>query len=163
MSRFSATTRSGAIVPAERMAIWAALTDPQLLPRLTPLLDSIDAHDELWTWRMASISALGVSIAPAFTERMDFVEGRSIRYTHQPPPGSSERAGAEGHYRLADHRGGTRLEIELTLCVDLPLPRHLAPAVNRVIKATMTRTGERFSTNLLRHLGVAGPWRPVAA
>lgn len=158
MNSFSATTESWAVVPAERAKVWAALTDPVLLPTLTPLLKSIDADGDLWRWRMMSISALGVSIAPAFTERMHFTEGSGsseIRYDHEPPAGTVERTGADGWYQLTDVDGGTDLQIRLTLTVELPLPRGAGPAVRRVMSATMERTGEKFAANLLRHLGVA--------
>jgi len=155
MSRFTATTESEAIVPAPRMDIWAALTDPELLPKLTPLLRRIDADGDTWTWHMARISALGVSISPSFTEQMHFDEGHRIEYTHRPPSDVRERAGAEGWYDLSDTPDGTALKISLTLEVELPLPRRAAPAVRRVMQATMTRMGDRFSANLLRHLGLA--------
>lgn len=154
MNSFSATTDSEAVVPADRMAIWRALTDPDLLPKLMPLLRSIDAHGDVWKWQMARISALGVSVSPAFTERMIFDEGHRIDYRHEAPQGVTERSGVEGWYELSDADGGTRLRISITLQVALPLPRAVAPAVRRVMKGTMTRTGNRFSTNLLRHLGV---------
>lgn len=155
MTRFTATTESEAVVPAPRTDIWAALTDPELLPRLTPLLRRIDARGDTWTWHMAKISALGVSISPSFTERMRFAEGHRIEYTHEPPSGVRERAGAEGWYDLSDTADGTALKISLTLEVDLPLPRRAAPAVRRVMETTMNRMGDRFSANLLRHLGLA--------
>ena len=154
MARFTATTESEAVVPADRMEIWDALTDPDLLPRLTPLLRKIDAEGDMWTWHMTRIAALGVSISPSFTESMSFDEGRRIVYTHTPPEGARERAGAEGWYQLNDVDGGTELRISLGLEVDLPLPRSAAPAVRRVMGATMTRMGDRFSANLLRHLGL---------
>jgi carbon monoxide dehydrogenase subunit G len=157
MNRFGATTESEAVVAADRMQIWAALTDPVLLPRLTPLLRSIDADGDVWRWHLMRIAALGVSISPTFTELMQFDHGRRIDYTHTPPAGSTERAGADGSYRLEDVAGGTHLAISLTLHVELPLTRLAGPAVDAVIKATMQRTGERFSRNLLSHLGVAGP------
>ena len=155
MARFTATTESEAVVPADRMKIWAALTDPELLPRLTPLLRKIDADGDIWTWHMTRIAALGVSISPSFTEAMRFEEGRRIDYTHEPPRGVRERAGAEGRYELNDVDGGTELKISLGLEVDLPLPRSTAPAVRKVMEATMNRMGERFSANLLHHLGLA--------
>jgi carbon monoxide dehydrogenase subunit G len=154
MTRFTATTESEAIVPAARKDIWAALTDPDLLPRLTPLLRRIDADGDTWTWHMTKISALGVSISPSFTEQMRFDDGHRIEYTHQPPSGTRERAGAEGWYDLSDTPDGTSLKISLTLEVELPLPRRAAPAVRRVMQATMNRMGDKFSTNLLRHLGL---------
>ena len=157
MNQFSATTESTAVVAADRMKIWAALTDPVLLPTLTPLLKSIDAAGDLWRWHLVSISALGVRISPAFTERMHFTEGSKIVYEHEAPAGTVERTGADGWYDLSDVEGGTRLQISLTLHVDLPLPRSAGPAVRRVMTSTMGRTGDKFSENLLRHLGVDEP------
>jgi carbon monoxide dehydrogenase subunit G len=154
MTRFTATNESVAVVPAHRMEIWRALTDPELLPRLTPLLRSIDADGDTWTWHMTRISALGVSISPSFTETMRFDEGHRIEYTHTPPAGVRERAGAEGWYELSDVEGGTQLKISLGLEVELPLPRRAGPAVRKVMGGTLNRMGDRFSANLLRHLGL---------
>ena len=162
MTRFSASTDNEAIVPADRMAIWAVLTDPVLLPKLTPLLRSIDAHGDLWTWHLMRISALGVGITPSFTERMSFEDGRRIDYVHEPPAGVSERAGAQGCYEMWDADGGTGLKISLTLSVELPLPRAATPAVTRVMTAMMRRTGDKFSANLYQHLGVEQPYEPVS-
>jgi carbon monoxide dehydrogenase subunit G len=154
MPTFSATTDSEAVVPADREAIWAALTDPVLLPKLTPLLRSIEANGDLWRWEMSRVSVLGVTLSPCFTEQMTFDAPHHIEYTHAPPSGHTERTGAEGWYELTEVRGGTRLRISLTLHVDLPLTRAARPAVTRVMKAVMMRTGERFATNLLAHLDV---------
>jgi carbon monoxide dehydrogenase subunit G len=153
MTKFRATIESEATVGAAREEIWNALTDPQLLAQLTPLLRRVDADGDVWTWHMTKISALGVSICPAFTEKMHFDGGRRIDYTHQPPNGVKERAGAEGCYALRDVEGGTHLVISLTLCVDLPLPRAAGGAVQRVMRSTMRRAGDKFSANLLNHLG----------
>jgi carbon monoxide dehydrogenase subunit G len=163
MTRLSASTDTEAIVPADRMAIWAALTDPTLLPKLTPLLQSIDADGDVWTWHMVRISALGVGITPSFTERMTFAEGRRIDYVHEPPHDVTERTGAQGCYELSDADNGTRLKISLTLKVDLPLPRAAAPAVTRVMSRMMRRTGDQFSANLYEHLGIARSTERVGA
>jgi carbon monoxide dehydrogenase subunit G len=149
---FTGTVESGADITAAREAVWAALTDPVLLPKLTPLLTSIDADGDVWRWHMMRIAALGVSVAPVFTEKMTFDHGRRISYEHQPPPGTRERAGAHGEYELSDIDGGTHLRIKLSLCLDLPLPRSARGPVTSIIRAMMNRTGERFSANLLEHL-----------
>jgi carbon monoxide dehydrogenase subunit G len=154
MSRFTATNNSEAIVPAERAEIWAVLTDPVLLSKLTPLLRRIDTDGDLWTWHLARISVLGIGISTAFTERMRFNEGRRIDYTHEPPKGANERTGASGTYELSDAKDGTHLAISLTVHVELPLSKLAAPAVVRIMEGTIQRMGERFSTNLLDHLGV---------
>lgn len=156
MATFTATTKSEAVVKAERKKIWDVLTDPVLLPKLTPLLDSIDTDGEFWRWHMMRIAALGVSISPTFTEKMVFDEGVRIDYSHEAPEGKHERAGADGWYLLEDVDGGTKLSISLTLTVELPLPKAASPAVSRVMKATMARTGDKFAANLLRHLGISG-------
>jgi uncharacterized protein YndB with AHSA1/START domain len=152
MTCFSATNHSHAVVPVERKKVWAALTDPDLLPRLTPLLRSIRADGDTWEWHLAGLTVLGIGIAPGFTEQMTFDEPDRIDYQHCPPD-KSERAGADGWYVLEDHPEGTHLEIKLTMHVDLPLSRLAGPAVNRVMSSMMQRTGERFATNLLHHLG----------
>lgn len=154
MNRFEATNHSDAVVPADREAIWAALTDPEVLPRLTPLLHHIDSDGDLWRWHLTRFTILGIGLAPRFTEKMTFDAPRRIEYTHQPPRGRSEPAGADGSYDLTEVEGGTRLEILLTMHVDLPLARAVRPAVTRVMRSMMQHTGERFAANLLRHLQV---------
>jgi carbon monoxide dehydrogenase subunit G len=164
MTRFRATNHSEAVVCADRQEVWSALTDPALLPRLTPLLQRIDTgvagDQDLWRWHLIRISVLGVGIATTFTERMRFEEGRRIEYIHEPPAGTTERTGANGSYTLRDVDGGTHLEIDLALHVDLPLSRLASPAVVRTMEAVMSRTGDRFATNLLNHLGIHTPRRP---
>ena len=154
MTVFRHTTSDQAFVAAPQAAIWAVLTDPDLLPRLTPLLRAITADGDTWRWEMVRIAALGVSIEPFFTEAMRFTPESRIDFHHAPPAGTRERTGAEGWYRLEPHGEGTTLSIELTYSVDLPLPRASGPAVRGVMKAMMDRTGDRFSKNLQQHLGV---------
>lgn len=110
----------------------------------------------MWRWQLVGISVLGVGISTTFTERMRFDQKRRIDYTHEPPKGVTERTGVDGRYELCDVSGGTHLAISLTLHVELPLSKLATPVVTRAMKATMGRTGDRFSTNLLRHLGVKG-------
>ncbi len=153
MTWFSAAVESRADISAARTDVWRALTDPVLLPRLTPLLRSIDVDGDTWRWHLSRIAALGVSISPVFTEAMTFTPEQRIEYRHAPPvDGPRERAGAEGVYSLADIDGGTHLTISLVLSIDVPLPRTATPAVEGAIRMWLQRTGDRFSANLLRHL-----------
>jgi carbon monoxide dehydrogenase subunit G len=153
VTRFEATNESAEVVRADRSEIWDALTDPQLLTELTPLLRRIDADGERWVWHMMGISALGVEVAPSFTETMDFTPEQRIDFAHTPD-GRHERAGADGVYLLSDVDVGTRLEISITIHVELPLPRVSRAAVQGVMEQSMQRTGDRFARNLLDHLGV---------
>ncbi|MCW2496192.1 SRPBCC family protein [Jatrophihabitans sp.] len=155
MNTFSATNTSEAVVPARRDAIWALLTDPQALTRMTPLLTRIEADGSHWQWHLTRIAALGVNISPVFTERMSFVEPSRIDYAHEPPAGKRERTGVEGRYDLSDVEGGTKLAISLTIHTELPLPKAAGPAVSKVIASTMERTGDKFAANLYRELGIA--------
>jgi carbon monoxide dehydrogenase subunit G len=152
VASFTATVDSVADVSATPAEIWKVITDPDLLRELTPLLNRIDAHGDLWTWHMIKIGGLGTSISPSFTEKMTFTEPTLMTYTHQPPAGEHERAGAEGRYELTEIDGGTHLAITLAVTVELPLPERAAPAVRKIMKRTMDRTGDKFSANLLRHL-----------
>jgi carbon monoxide dehydrogenase subunit G len=138
-------------VKADQAALWKALTDPDLLPRLTPYLHSIDADGDRWRWNMARIPVLGISVAPSFTERMTFDEPRRIEFTHDPESGQ-EKAGVEGTYELEEVEGGTRLSIDIDICVDLPLPGMARGAVERAMGGVIAVMGRRFAANLLRHL-----------
>jgi carbon monoxide dehydrogenase subunit G len=157
MTRFTSTTATESVVRAERKEIWAALTDPILLPRLTPFLHSIetsvDGRGDLWHWQLTRIPVLGISVVPAFTERMLFDEPHRIAFTHEPPGSKVERAGVEGHYELEETDRGTRLSISLSVHVELPLSRFASPAVQMAMKGVTATMGVRFAANLLHHVG----------
>jgi carbon monoxide dehydrogenase subunit G len=154
MTRFSAHTSAEAVVAAPRQDIWDVLVDPALVARLTPFLDTITADGDRWRWEMSGLDLLGVKVAPAFTERMVFDELSRIEFHHDPPAGTTERSGVEGWYQLSDAEDGTRLATSLEITLDVPLPRLSAPAVTMAMKAVMGTMGDRFSKNLLEHLGV---------
>ncbi len=154
MGWFETSTQSEAVVAAKREDVWAALTDPVLLPKLTPFLRHIEVDGDHWRWELTRVPILGSSLQPTFTERMTFEEGRSIEYKHDPPSGQRERAGVEGWYVLKDVAGGTHLAISLGVAADLPVARIGKPAVTVAMKGVLTGMGRKFSANLLDHLGV---------
>jgi carbon monoxide dehydrogenase subunit G len=155
MNRFVARTEATALVRAGRDEIWAALTDPALVARMTPFVKSIEAEGEHWLWEMTSLEVLGVGVASAFTERMTFTDLERIEFRHDPPAGRQERTGVHGWYDLSDTDGGTHLATSLEVAVELPLPRVSSPAVRTAMKGVMATMGQRFSHNLLDHLGIA--------
>jgi hypothetical protein len=156
VTRFSARTEARAVVGAERAEIWEALTDPGLVARLTPFVTRISERGAHWFWEMSGLQVLGVGLAPAFTEQMTFTDKERIEFSHDPPHGEKERAGAFGWYDLADHADGTTLSTRLEIALDLPLPRASAPAVHATMRGVMGQMGDRFSRNLCRHLGLEG-------
>ncbi|WP_395690403.1 SRPBCC family protein [Nocardioides sp.] len=153
MTRFSAETRAEAVVAAPRSAIWEVLTDPGLVAELTPFVRRITEHGEHWRWEMSGLKVLGVGIAPAFTEQMSYDEPNRIDFRHDPPAGASERSAVQGWYALAEASGGTRLSTSLEITLDLPLPRVSGPAVRATMGSVIDQMGDRFSRNLLDHLG----------
>jgi hypothetical protein len=154
MAVFKARTNAEAVVAAPRQAIWEVLANPDLVAELTPFLKRITADGELWRWEMSGLDVLGVKVAPAFTERMVFDELVRIDFHHEPPPGTTERSGVEGWYDLTDAEDGTHLATSLEISLDLPLPRASSPAVTAAMRGVMATMGDRFSQNLLDHLGV---------
>jgi carbon monoxide dehydrogenase subunit G len=154
MASFSARTHAEAVITASPEEVWAVLVDPDLMARFTPFLKRITADGDHWRWEMSGIDVLGVKVAPAFTEKMAFDEPERIDFHHDPPAGEKEKAGVEGWYSLAPaDGGGTTLVTDLEITLDLPLPK----AAGRAVKATMRKVidtmGDRFSQNLLDHLG----------
>ena len=155
MTRFSVSTASTATVAADRQSVWAALTGPALVVRLTPYLSRIDAaqdHGEhRWTWHLVRIPLLGSMVSPSFTEVMTFDEPSRIDFVHDPAR-TDEKAGVDGRYVLKEARQGTDLSIELSITVELPFPKVARPAVHAAMRAVIATMGGRFSHNLVRHL-----------
>ncbi len=155
MAWFSVRNTSMSSVPVAAERIWALITDPDQLAALTPLIRSIEADGSRWVWRLHGIEALGVRVDAVFTEHMSFTELRQIVFTHTPPDGATERAGVDGVYDLTPISDDeTHLKVDLTLSVELPLPRLSAPAVEGIIRSTMRATGRRFAANLYEELGL---------
>lgn len=152
MTWFSATRSISAVVTADRAQVWAVLSDPDAVASLTPLVRRIDVDGDHWTWSMDEIPGLGISLAPSFTVRMDEDEPRRIAFTHDPPEGRRERAGVEGTYLLEEHEKGTRLEMDLTVRVDLPLNKLAKPAVRTAMDGVLAGMGRGFSRALLERL-----------
>jgi carbon monoxide dehydrogenase subunit G len=155
VTRFSSRNISVAVVPAGTDAVWAVLIDPNSVAELTPLVARIEAQGDQWWWTLVGVSALGVSLAPTFTERMTFEPRSRIVFTHDPAAGQPERAGADGVYELvAVDKSATRVSIDITAWVELPLPPLARGAVERVMAMTMQRAGDRFARGLYRRLGL---------
>lgn len=155
MATFRARDRSSAVLRSPRGEVWAALTDADLIARITPYVTSITVDGDRWMWRMGTIPVLGVSVAPRFTEVMEFEPEERIAFHHDPSR-PDEMTAVEGTYVLADHAdGGTDVSIDLQISCDLPLPGLARRAVERVMSSVVKHMGTVFSRNLLKHLGEA--------
>jgi carbon monoxide dehydrogenase subunit G len=155
MATFRARDRSLAVLRSPRSEVWAALTDADLIAKITPYVTSITVHGDRWVWRLGTIPVLGVPVAPAFTEVMALHPEERIEFTHDPAR-TDEMTSVEGTYVLADHAsGGTDVSIDLQIACNLPLPGLARPAVERVMAGVVKHMGTVFSRNLLKHLGEA--------
>ncbi len=152
MTWFTATRTSEAVVTAEQQQVWDVLNDPAEVARLTPLVRRIEVDGDHWRWIMEEIPGLGISLAPAFTVLIETDEPSCITFTHDPPDGTKERAAVEGSYGLSPHEQGTRLDIEITVRVDLPLSRLAKPAVKAAMNGVLASIGRGFGRNLLDRL-----------
>ena len=155
MATFRARDRSSAVLRSPRSEVWAALTDADLIAKMTPYVTSITVDGDRWVWRMGTIPVLGISVAPMFTEVMAMRPEERIEFTHDPER-SDEMTAVTGTYVLADHDGGgTDVSIDLQIACTLPLPGLARPAVERVMAGVVKHMGTVFSRNLLKHLGEA--------
>ena len=152
MTRFTASNKSAATLKSSRKEIWDALTDPELLPKLTPYLHRIDVDGDRWTWHVTKVPVLGKDIGSTFTEVMTFDEPKRIGFEHDPRR-TEEKTEVHGEYHLEEAGSGTRVSIELGVSVELPFPKAMRRPVEGAIRAVMGGMGKRFAHNLLRHLG----------
>jgi carbon monoxide dehydrogenase subunit G len=152
MTRFTASNKSAATLKSSRQDVWDALTDAELLPKLTPYLQRIDVDGDRWTWHVTKVPVLGKNIGSVFTEVMTFDEPKRIGFEHDPQH-SEQKTEVQGEYHLEEAGSGTRVSIELGVSVELPFPRAMRRPVEGAIRAVMAGMGKRFASNLLRHLG----------
>lgn len=152
MTWFSSKRSSSAVITADREQVWAVLTDPDAVADMTPLVRSVEVDGDHWRWSMDEVPGLGVSIAPAFTVRMESDEPSRLSFTHDPPEGERERAGVEGVYTLTEHEQGTLLDIDLEVRVDLPLAKLAKPAVRTAMDGVLATMGRGFGRALLDRL-----------
>lgn len=157
MARFSTGTVSEATVSARPDEVWAALSSPELIAQFTPFLRRVTTQGpEHWVWELSRIPVLGKSFSFTFTERMTFEEPTRIEFTHDPDAGEgpdTELAGVEGWYALREVPRGTHLRTSMDISVELPFPGVTKPAVTAAMKGVVALMGQRFSHNLLHHLG----------
>lgn len=140
---------------SSRSEVWSALTDADLIAKITPYVTSIAVDGDRWVWRLGTLPVLGISVAPKFTEIMELEPQDRIVFTHDPAR-SDEMTAVEGTYVLADQDdGGTEVSIDLQIACTLPLPGLARPAVERVMAGVVKHMGTVFSRNLLKHLGEA--------
>ena len=152
MARFSVRNDSAEAISAPIQDVWDAMADPTLLAELTPLIADIAEDGDHWRWCLTTVSAMGASIAPCFTVAMTFDEPTRIEFRHDPPAGQTEPAGVNGFYDILQIEGGTLLDIDITMHVELPLPSFSRGAVEAVMARTTQAHGDRFFANLLEHL-----------
>ena len=152
MTRFSASNQSTATLKSSRADVWAALTDAELLPRLTPYLQRIDVDGDRWTWQMTRIPILGKSIGSSFTEVMTFDEPQRIGFEHDDSL-TDQTTWVQGEYVLEEAGSGCRVSIDLGVTVELPFPRAMRRPVEGAMSTVMAGMGRVFARNLLRHLG----------
>lgn len=152
MNRFRARNQSEATLRSSQDEVWEVLTDPTLLPELTPYLHRIDVDGDRWTWNLTHIPVMSATVAPTFTEVMTFDEPTRITFAHDPGR-PEERTGVEGEYLLRPEGSGTHVAIDLEIWCDLPLPRISRIAVETVMHGVVAAMGRRFAHNMLRHLG----------
>lgn len=153
MATFSATKTSEATVDHPRDLVWDVLTDPAAIARLTPMVRSITAKDDLWHWQLVNIPVLGQSFELGFTEAMTYEPKSAITFSHAPAGKGTERAGTNGRYDLNDaSKGSTHLRIELSVTVDLPFPRLAKPAIQATMQGVLAAMGSGFGRSIEKEL-----------
>ena len=156
MTTFTTSTRNEAVVTATPQEVWAKISDPDTVARLTPFLERVAERGDHWVWELQKIPILGKSFSFTFTERMSFDEPRRMEFRHDPDAADgTESAGVEGWYDLTEHEDGTRLETSMEISVDLPFPRIARSGVQTGMKGVVGAMGQRFAQNLLRELGAS--------
>lgn len=151
MPTFAQRITADDVLDAAPEAVWPVFADPHQLAALAPLVDRIAAEGARWRWHLTGINRLGMTAAPVFTTLVA-VDGTAMDFA--PDPARQERAAARGRLEVvAAADGGTRVLLDLTATVELPLPALAERGVTRVMYTTLKAGGTRFADNLVAALG----------
>ncbi|MFT5222092.1 MAG: hypothetical protein ACI867_000389 [Glaciecola sp.] len=130
-SRALAVRESSRAVPQ----IYAEMADVALLAALIPSVRRCFEVQDRWRWEMKTYRALGLSVTPEFDVDAVFSNEQGVRF--RPVGEVTEGARGEGEIGLTAGRIGadflTEIRIEMTVTVDLQLPRMLGSAVGRIV------------------------------
>ena len=153
MATFSTSNRSAATVTADVEAVWDVLTDPALVARLTPFLQRVRRGG-----RALGLAADEGARCSARASRSRSASGwtstpHRIDFTHDPAPGADEAAGVVGWYALALVRMGRTSRRRWRSPSTSPSPVSSGPPSITAMKGVVALMGQRFSHNLLSHLG----------
>ena len=153
MAWFTTQLSACSDIPIDANVMWDLLRDAETLAELTPLVANIKAETPNWRWTLIAFNVGGTTYQPSFVEHMKFDnEERTI--TFRPANEHTEKVAVQGNYQLEGHDNGCHVHINLEASIDLPFPRFMATTVERTMALTMKTAGQRFATNLYKHLGL---------
>ena len=152
-----ATHRGKAVIEAQRQAIWDALVDTGPgRPDDAVRAAASGPDDEHWSWQLSGLEVLRDPDRPGVHRADDLHRPRAhpVRPPGARPARPSAPASTAGTSwpRSAD---GTRLRTTMEVVARTSrCPGSRRPAVTATMKRVMATMGDRFSRNLLDHLGV---------
>lgn len=122
------------------------------IPTVARLIPRVDHAEELdggaWRWVVEEHHALGYTVQPAFTVRIEADPPRTVRFVHEPDHDAP--AGRTGGGITLDASGPARTvaTVEIRVDLDLPIPRLLRGPARSLIELEVRRSVDRFLANL---------------
>lgn len=145
-------------IPVERLRVWQALNDPEVLRRCIPGCQSLEqlAENEFATKVRASVGPISATFN-AMVTLTDMEPGRGYTIVGEGKGGAAGFARGQARVDLEDEERGTRLRYK----ADVNVGGKLAQVGSRLIQATARKLSEQFFGSFVEALSADAP-RPQA-
>ncbi|TMA44760.1 MAG: hypothetical protein E6J81_13935 [Deltaproteobacteria bacterium] len=128
--------------------VWEAVSSVDRLGRVFPCVESMRSEGERTIWVLEEQSALGVSVRPRATIRIQFEKLSGIQIEEAPADGDTARI--RGALEFAEREGVTKTRAAFTISIALSIPLLTVPVARPIVQKKIDDLANRFVANLRR-------------
>lgn len=132
-------------IAAERERVHQTVADTPTVAELIPRVQTATPlGPDTWRWTLEEHHALGHTVQPAFTVRIEDHAPSGVRFVHQPDPGAPDGRAGGGITLVAASSEATTATVDVEVSLDLPIPRLIRGAARALIELEVRRSVDRF-------------------
>jgi carbon monoxide dehydrogenase subunit G len=111
----------------------------------------VDLGGGVYRWEMEKVGAAQVNIQTIYASK--YVNNRAKGSVVWTPVKGEGNALVSGHWKIADNRQSTSLQLKINGTVDVPLPGLMKVVIVPVVQSEFEKLVEKYIDNLIKHFG----------
>jgi carbon monoxide dehydrogenase subunit G len=132
--------------------VFEVLSDVPTSASFFPKVDKlVDLGDGAYRWEMAKVGTAQVNLQTIYASKYSVNKAKGT-VTWTPVKGEGN-ALVGGHWKVADKKTSTALELKIQGSVEVPVPGLMKMVVGPVVKAEFEKLVEKYIDNLIKKFG----------